>query len=201
MLVLSWPCSPEELETAYRAAVRRTHPDTGGNADEFKAAQTAYETLKCAMETTAEEAEACAMIAKAKGQNGYKVTWLPTDRIKPSPENDTMYGAIAPRRANGGPDRQHRPARPRGASVANRRPIRPIRPPATLRHAQLGWKEVPVRIQQDIQREGNPEFHRNLAEFNPQRIKSPGSLLREALLRKRTLRIPTTKSEITPKRR
>lgn len=48
---------------------------------------------------------------------------------------------------------------------------------------RLGWDKVPVRIRKDIARDGNSEFHRQLIEFNPQRIKTVGSLLREALLR------------------
>lgn len=35
-----------EIHAAYRAAVRRTHPDAGGTAVEFEAVQEAYETLR-----------------------------------------------------------------------------------------------------------------------------------------------------------
>lgn len=48
---------------------------------------------------------------------------------------------------------------------------------------QLGWEKVPCFVTRGERREGNPEYHRVLTEFNPQRIKTPGSLLREALLR------------------
>lgn len=34
------------IHTAYRRAVRRTHPDVGGSAAEFEAVQSAYETLR-----------------------------------------------------------------------------------------------------------------------------------------------------------
>jgi curved DNA-binding protein CbpA len=36
----------EQIHAAYRAAVRRTHPDAGGSAAEFEAVQQAYETLR-----------------------------------------------------------------------------------------------------------------------------------------------------------
>jgi curved DNA-binding protein CbpA len=35
-----------EIHAAYRAAVRRTHPDAGGSAAQFEAVQEAYETLR-----------------------------------------------------------------------------------------------------------------------------------------------------------
>ncbi|MEA2373191.1 MAG: hypothetical protein QOH12_3585 [Solirubrobacteraceae bacterium] len=35
-----------EIHTAYRAAVRRTHPDAGGSAEAFEAVQEAYEALR-----------------------------------------------------------------------------------------------------------------------------------------------------------
>jgi curved DNA-binding protein CbpA len=38
--------SDAEIHAAYRAAVRRTHPDAGGNAAAFEAIQSAYETLR-----------------------------------------------------------------------------------------------------------------------------------------------------------
>ncbi len=47
----------------------------------------------------------------------------------------------------------------------------------------LGWDAVPVRVRRNIRRDGNSEYHRELVEYNPQRIKQAGSLLKEALLR------------------
>jgi len=38
--------SDAELHHAYRAAVRRTHPDAGGSSADFEAVQEAYETLR-----------------------------------------------------------------------------------------------------------------------------------------------------------
>ena len=44
-------------------------------------------------------------------------------------------------------------------------------------------EEIPCRVEHDIRREGNPDFMKDLIAYNPQRVKSVGSLLREAILR------------------
>jgi curved DNA-binding protein CbpA len=44
------------IHTAYRRAVRRTHPDVGGTAAEFEAVQDAYETLRDPSRRAAHEA-------------------------------------------------------------------------------------------------------------------------------------------------
>ena len=38
-------CSDQEIKVAYRIRVKETHPDIGGDAEEFKLVQLAYETL------------------------------------------------------------------------------------------------------------------------------------------------------------
>jgi curved DNA-binding protein CbpA len=48
------------LHTAYRKAVRRTHPDAGGTAAEFEAVQDAYETLRSPGRRAAHDARAAA---------------------------------------------------------------------------------------------------------------------------------------------
>jgi hypothetical protein len=48
---------------------------------------------------------------------------------------------------------------------------------------KLGYTHIPVRIRENISRKGNSQYHRELIEYNPQRIKTVGSILREALLR------------------
>lgn len=40
------PCSGEELEKAYRKALRKSHPDTGGTNEQFIAVQKAYKLIK-----------------------------------------------------------------------------------------------------------------------------------------------------------
>jgi curved DNA-binding protein CbpA len=44
-LGVSASASTEEIKTAYRRRVRETHPDAGGNADEFRRVQQAYDVL------------------------------------------------------------------------------------------------------------------------------------------------------------
>lgn len=42
---LEWPCSAEELKRIWRQAARRTHPDTGGSSEAFRAARASYDAL------------------------------------------------------------------------------------------------------------------------------------------------------------
>ena len=46
VLGLARGATDAQIHAAYRAAVRRTHPDAGGSASEFEAVQAAYETLR-----------------------------------------------------------------------------------------------------------------------------------------------------------
>ncbi|HEY1777582.1 MAG TPA: J domain-containing protein [Solirubrobacteraceae bacterium] len=46
VLGVSEAAGEAEIHAAYRAAVRRTHPDAGGNAADFEAVQDAFETLR-----------------------------------------------------------------------------------------------------------------------------------------------------------
>lgn len=123
------------------------------------------------------------MTSKFKTSNSYRVVYVPIDRIKPSPENDQLYGEVA------GDEQmdaligsiQHRGLAEPLLLTADHYILSGHRRFHALKH--LGYDQVPVRIDQGISREGNAEFHRHLAEYNPQRIKTPGSLLREALLR------------------
>lgn len=113
----------------------------------------------------------------------YRVEYLPVGEIQPSPENDDLYGEIQ-----------------RDEQMVNlidsiRR--RGLEEPLLLTddgfilsghrrfHAvqELGWPEVPVRVCHDIRRHRSLDYHRDLMEYNPQRIKTAGSLLKEALLR------------------
>lgn len=42
---LEWPCSSEKLKRVWRSAARRTHPDTGGSSETFRAAKESYDAL------------------------------------------------------------------------------------------------------------------------------------------------------------
>ncbi len=114
----------------------------------------------------------------------YRVTMVPICKISPSPENDDLYGEIQA-------DEQI------GSLIASIRK-RGLEEPIILTadnyilsgHRRfyavsefLHWKEVPCRYCSDVSRDGNDTYHADLAEYNPQRIKSVGSLLKEALLR------------------
>ena len=47
-------------------------------------------------------------------------------------------------------------------------------------------ERIPCRVKHDIRRLGNPNFKKDLMAYNPQRVKSAGALLREAILRDST---------------
>ncbi len=112
----------------------------------------------------------------------YKVHWVPIDSIQPSPENDDIYGEIEHDAAMSGLI----------ASIEAKGIEEPIL--VTLDdfilsgHRRyyaceyLGWDSVPVSYR-NIRREGHPRFHAELTQYNPQRIKSVGAVLKEAMLR------------------
>jgi hypothetical protein len=113
----------------------------------------------------------------------YQVEMPPIGYIKPSPENDAVYGEI-----------EHDEQMENLIESIRRKGLEePLiltedlfvlsghRRLYALEH--LGWDMVPVRIRKGICRHGNHEYHRDLVEYNPQRIKHAGSLLKEALLR------------------
>lgn len=113
----------------------------------------------------------------------YEVHWLSSSTIKPSPENDDIYGPIIH-------DQQMQDLiisiksnglgeplllTQDGFIVSGHRRFY-----ATQR---LGWKQVPCRYHPTITRSGTTDYHKKLTEYNPQRVKSVGTLLRESLLR------------------
>lgn len=113
----------------------------------------------------------------------YQVEYRNVGEILPSPENDEIYGEIEL-------DEQMENLI---ASIERRGLEEPIILTAdgyiVSGHRRfyavkcLGWETVPVRVKNDVRRVGNETYHRMLAEYNPQRIKGAGSLLKEALLR------------------
>lgn len=45
VLGLRWPCRVEEVKTAFRSQAKRTHPDLGGRAEDFRRVSEAYQRL------------------------------------------------------------------------------------------------------------------------------------------------------------
>jgi hypothetical protein len=121
-----------------------------------------------------------------KSNNGdlsqYKVKMVPMKDIKPSPENDDLYGKI---KCDEQMDRLIDSIKDRGLGD----PLLLTKDKFILsghrRHFAidiLGYQEAPCYFS-DITHDCNSEFHKALAEYNPQRIKGVGSILKEALLR------------------
>ena len=117
------------------------------------------------------------------GLDRYAVKMVLLNSIKPSPENDDIYGPIEFDDQMW--DLIH--------SIERKGLEEPILVTADgyvlSGHRRLfaciflNWKEIPIRVVKSIKRKGNLQYHRELIEYNPQRIKKAGSLLREALLR------------------
>ena len=115
----------------------------------------------------------------------YDVQFVPIDQIHPSPENDQVYGEIV---RDEQMDALIDSIRTRGLeepliATADNFILSGHRRLYACRH--LKWKEVPVRVKEKIRRgkTGNKTYHKLLTEYNPQRIKTAGALLKEALLR------------------
>lgn len=116
----------------------------------------------------------------------YTITFFAADEIFPSPENDELYGVIRH-------DEQM-------TALIESIQKRGLEEPLILTldgfilsgHRRfyacqkLGIDPIPCRIRGDISRAECIDYHKALAEYNPQRVKSVGSLLREAMLRDRS---------------
>ena len=113
----------------------------------------------------------------------YEVELVDIGDIKASPENDDLYGAVKR-------DTQMEvliaSIRERGLEepliisvdgyvISGHRRLFACR--------QLRWRQIPCRRKEVRRTDNLKTWHRTLAEYNPQRIKSPLSLLKEALLR------------------
>ncbi len=120
------------------------------------------------------------MIAK---KTEYQVTFVNIRDVKPSPENDEIYGSI-----------EHDEQMKNLIDSITRRGLEePIIITADnyilSGHRRyyacdfLGFEKIPVRVKKNVKRLGNTDFHKLLIEYNPQRIKGPSTLLKEALLR------------------
>jgi hypothetical protein len=112
----------------------------------------------------------------------YKVTLLPADEIHPSPENEEVYGPI-------GEDDVAMPMLIRSIKrLGLEEPLILTRDHYILSGhrrfyalQKLGWPKIPVRLAAEARGE-SADYHRRLAEYNPQRVKSVAATLAEALL-------------------
>jgi len=122
-------------------------------------------------------------VGKSNILDRYRVELVLVNQIRPSPENDEIYGVI-------GFDTD--PALPALLDSIKRLGLEePIictadnyilsghRRFAAIR--KLGWNSVPVRFSQ-IRRAESTDYHRLLAQYNPQRVKSVAALLSEQFL-------------------
>src|SRR4029077_18273545 len=108
--------------------------------------------------------------------------------IRPSAENDQLYGPI---------DLYDDMSAALELSIKERGLAEPLiltadgyilsghRRFAVCKHL-LHWETIPCRTEDRIRREGNPNYLKDLIAYNPQRVKSVGALLREAILRDST---------------
>lgn len=118
----------------------------------------------------------------------YHVTYVPITSIRPSPENDQLYGPI---------DLYDDMSAALEISIDERGLAEPLiltvdgyilsghRRFAVCKDL-LHWEVIPCRTEHRIRREGNPNYFKDLIAYNPQRVKSVGALLREAILRDST---------------
>jgi hypothetical protein len=113
----------------------------------------------------------------------YRVVMVPLSKISPCPENDDLYGEVEH-------DEQMDALIASIEKKGLEEPLILTRDYYILSgHRRyyavdwLGWETVPCRVRSDIEWSMNTSIPAELAEYNPQRIKSVGSLLKEALLR------------------
>jgi ParB-like nuclease domain len=114
----------------------------------------------------------------------YCVELVPVKKIKPSPENEEIYGAI---------NYENDPVLETLVDSIRRLGLEePLictadlyilsghRRFAAVKH--LGWSEVPVRFSK-TRRSDTTDYHRLLAQYNPQRVKSVAALVSEQFLK------------------
>ena len=94
ILGLSPTASAREVQIAYRSAAKRTHPDRGGDPEEFKTVRAAYERIR-----TDESRRNYDEARRAWTTGGAAPTSEPTARATPRPQTPTAppdVGASAP---------------------------------------------------------------------------------------------------------
>lgn len=114
----------------------------------------------------------------------YQVQLVPVAEIKPSPENNEVYGAT-----NYDNDAALKSLVRSIKRLGLEEPLILTQDKFVLSgHRrlfavhELGWERVPVRFA-NVRREDATDYHRLLTEYNPQRIKSVAATLSESLLR------------------
>jgi ParB-like chromosome segregation protein Spo0J len=114
----------------------------------------------------------------------YQVRLVPVDEIRPSPENNEVYGptnfdndpalhALVRSVERLGLEEPLIITRDNYILSGNRR---------FFAVQELGWPEVPVRTA-NVTRADAADYHRLLTEYNPQRVKSVAAALSEQLLK------------------
>lgn len=113
----------------------------------------------------------------------YHVEWVDVHNIKPSPENDEIYGGV-----NFDSDPAMRALIDSICSMGLEEPLILTLDGFILSgHRRyfavcfLAWKYVPVRLA-NIRRDQTQDYHRLLAAYNPQRIKSVAAVLSEKFI-------------------
>lgn len=123
----------------------------------------------------------------AKLLRRYAVKLVPIEQLKPSPENEEIYGPInfdTDPALQSTVDSIERLGLEEPIIVtADKYILSGHRRFVAVQH--LGWEEVPVRFSK-IRRDESTDYHRLLAEYNPQRVKSVAALLSEQFLKSET---------------
>lgn len=123
------------------------------------------------------------LVRKAFNLERYKVHLLPVSEVKRSPENDELYGATDGNR-DSALDALTRSVERLGLEepliltrdnfiLSGHRRYKAI--------TDLGWDFVPVRFA-SVTRDGCADYHRLLAQYNPQRVKTVATTLAEKFL-------------------
>ena len=121
---------------------------------------------------------------KHHATDDYRVEWLSIDSVKPSPENDEIYGKVSDS------DSQMESLID---SIRSRGLEEPIIVSAdgfiVSGHRRyyacksIGMETIPVRRKTFARNSALADWPKILTEYNPQRVKTAGTLLREALIR------------------
>ncbi|SRR6266540_39782 len=126
-------------------------------------------------------------VRKSELLRRYAVELVPLRQIKPSPENEEIYGPInfdTDTELQGIVDSIKRLGLEEPLILtADNYILSGHRRFVAVQH--LGWVQVPVRFAK-VRRSKSTDYHRLLAQYNPQRVKSVAALLSEEFLKSET---------------